>query len=138
MTKKLLADITFNSCAQNLQKVRGLVKAGARDAGCSEELVDRLVLVIDEACANVIRHAYRDDPCGPIRLKLAREDDELIFWLRDFADPVDVGCIKPRDLGECRPGGLGINFIDSVMDEWRFLRPDDGRGNILRMTKKIA
>jgi sigma-B regulation protein RsbU (phosphoserine phosphatase) len=62
----------------------------------------------------------------------------LRFELRDYAEPVDASRIRPRDLAECRPGGLGINLIDSVMDEWRFSQPDEGRGNRLTMVKKLA
>jgi sigma-B regulation protein RsbU (phosphoserine phosphatase) len=60
------------------------------------------------------------------------------FELRDYAEPVDASRIRPRDLSECRPGGLGINLIDSVMDEWRFCAPEAGRGNRLIMVKKLA
>ena len=44
--------------------------------------------------------------------------------------------IRPRDLSECRPGGLGINFIDETMDRWR-LRPLRRGGNLLVMRKRI-
>ena len=35
-------------------------------------------------------------------------------------------------------GGLGSHFIREIMDEARFERPADGRGNILNLTKRIA
>lgn len=138
MVPQWLVDVTFNACPQNLARVRQLVAARAREAGCSEALARQLVLVVDEACANVIRHGYRGDRSGSIRLRLAREDGRLEFFLRDHCDPVDPTCLKPRDLRECRPGGLGLNFIDQVMDRWEFLRPDDGGlGNVLHMSRKI-
>ena len=132
-----LLDLTFNSCPNNLQRVRSLVRERAAEAGCDEQLIQKLILVVDEACANVMRHAYSGERSGSMRLRLLREGDRLVFKLRDYADPVDAECLKPRDLEECRPGGLGLNFIDSVMDSWEFLPPEDGRGNLLRMTKKI-
>lgn len=133
-----LVDVTFNSCPNNLQRVRKLVKLRALEQGCSDELVGKLVLVVDEACANIIRHGYHGDRSGAIRLQLVRVDDRLDFRLRDYAEPVDPACVKPRDLRECRPGGLGLNFIDTVMDEWAFERPDDGAGNVLLMSRKIV
>ena len=137
MTDLLLAEKTFSASPGNLQQVRCLVKEQARNAGCSEALVQKLVLVVDEACANIIRHGYHGDPDGSIQLRLERRNQRLVFELRDYADPVDPCRIKPRDLSECRPGGLGINFIDSVMDDWEFRRPATGKGNILYMTRKI-
>lgn len=132
-----LLDLTFNACPDNLQRVRSMVRSKVAAAGCSDELIRKLMLVVDEACSNVIRHAYDGDRRGSVRLLLSRNGDRLVFRLRDYAKPVDASCIKPRDLEECRPGGLGINFIDCVMDSWEFLRPAEGPGNILQMTKKI-
>ena len=101
--------------------MRGLVREQVAAQGADDELTHKLTLVIDEACANVIRHGYRGDREGRMRLLLrAREPGVLEFQLRDYAAPVDPACIKPRDLNECRPGGLGINIIDSVMDRWQF------------------
>jgi len=50
---------------------------------------------------------------------------------------VDVSKVKPRDLEDIRPGGLGTHFIREVMDEVEFLRPPNDSGNILRMVKRI-
>lgn len=133
-----LACLDFNSCSSNLQEIRGQVRAAAEAVGCQEDLVQKLVLVVDEAIANVIQHGYQGSRCGDIRLQISQHQDLLRFELFDWATPVDPECIKPRDLSEARPGGLGINFIDSVMDSWEFKRPDHGEGNVLVMDKKIG
>jgi len=132
-----LLRLDFNSCSSNLQDIRARVRSAANAAGCSAQLVEKLVLVVDEAIANVIRHGYKGSECGDIRLCLSRQGNHLHIELTDWAEPVDPGCIKPRDLSECRPGGLGINFIDSVMDFWEFRRPRQGPGNLLVMDKII-
>jgi sigma-B regulation protein RsbU (phosphoserine phosphatase) len=67
-----------------------------------------------------------------------RERDMLVFELADEAPPVDPSRMQPRDLGECRPGGLGVAFIDTLMDEWRIEPGQSGKGNILRMRKRLA
>ena len=137
-----LVDVTFNACPNNLRNVRRLVEARAREVGCEEPLVRKLVLVVDEACANVIRHGYNGDRSGCMRLRLARREDRLDFFLRDQCSPVDPSCLKPRELpddpGACAPGGLGLTFIDQVMDAWEFRAPEDGaEGNVLYMSRKI-
>lgn len=117
-----------------------------RDALCSRldrlgvdrALRDRLKLVLDEAAANVIRHAYRDCSPGRIELTVERRRGMLRIRLRDEAPPVDPGCVRPRDLDECRPGGLGVNFIDATMDGWRLRPLRRGRGNVLTMFKRLA
>jgi sigma-B regulation protein RsbU (phosphoserine phosphatase) len=135
--EKQLLDLEFNSCTSNLQDIRHRIRETADQAGCSEELVQKLTLVIDEAIANVIRHGYKGTEGGDIRLRVFQRDELLWFELIDWAETVDPGCIKPRDLSECRPGGLGVNFMDSVMDSWEFKQPPEGSGNVLLMSKKI-
>jgi sigma-B regulation protein RsbU (phosphoserine phosphatase) len=121
---------------ESLKPLRDAVCAALERAGADEELRQRLKLVIDEAAANVIRHAYGGSGDGPIRLTLERRRGAVRFKLRDFAPPVDPGRIRPRDLSECRPGGLGINFIDDTMDSW-CIRPVRGGGNVLIMLKRL-
>jgi len=42
-----------------------------------------------------------------------------------------------RDLGECRPGGLGVPFIRMLMDDWQLQPGPGGHGNVLRMRKRL-
>jgi hypothetical protein len=70
-------------------------------------------------------------------LSLTQQEDMLEFELSDEAPPVDPARVKPRDLSDCRPGGLGVNFIDALMDDWQ-LAPRAGGGNVLRMRKRYA
>ena len=56
----------------------------------------------------------------------------------DYAPPVDPSIIKPRDLGEVRPGGLGVHLIRSVCDDARFVTPPPGVGNLFKLTKRLG
>lgn len=120
-----------------LRLIRNAVTSVAELAGCSEALVRDIVIAVDEACQNIIRHAYRGSPEGEIILEIDRENHHLVIFLKDFAPTIDVAKVKPRDLDDIRPGGLGTHFIRSVMDEVSFLAPPGGVGNILKMVKKI-
>ncbi|GJM09017.1 MAG: hypothetical protein DHS20C11_12930 [Lysobacteraceae bacterium] len=134
-----LASIGFHASCENLKLAREVVADAVAQAttDCPHCVEDHLLLVVNEAIANVIRHAYRNDPDGRIELTIYERRGKLIFYLRDYAPRVDVSRIKPRDLSDCRPGGLGVNFIDSVMDSWVFTVPEDGAGNLLIMTKDL-
>lgn len=106
-------------------------------SGAGDEDRRALVLALDEAASNVIRHAYRG-PCeGQISLSVVRDGADLHFELRDDAPCVDPTRVRPRDLDECRPGGLGVNIIDALMDEWRFEPLAGGAGNRLVMRKRL-
>lgn len=130
-------DLDFPAHPQELGAMRHKVVAALARAGVEAELRQALVLAVDEACANVIRHGY-GGPCDArIRLRLSQHENELVFELRDFAPCVDPARVQPRDLDETRPGGLGINFIDALMDSWS-LQPLQGGGNLLSMRKRLV
>jgi anti-sigma regulatory factor (Ser/Thr protein kinase) len=105
--------------------------------GFDTDLRNQLVLAVDEAAANVIRHGYKNAPDGKLELSAWLVDENLEIRLRDFAPPVDASCVKPRDLMECKPGGLGVNLIDMSFDRWWFAKPDHGCGNVLVMTRRL-
>jgi len=130
-----LARRSFAAAAENLAEARAAVAEACRATGLDEAASRNLQLAVDEACANIIRHGYKDGASGVIELSVHREGDALVLRLRDDAEPVDASSLRPRDLDEARPGGLGIHFIDQIMDRREFLRPADGRGNLLEMTK---
>lgn len=137
MSAPPLLRIEFAARAESLAEVRAAVQRALSAQGVDARATARIVLAIDEACANIIRHAYGGCGDGRIALRIERQRGRLRFRLRDHAPAVDPGCIKPRDLGECRPGGLGINIIDETMDHWR-LRPLRRHcGNVLTMVRRL-
>jgi len=132
-----IVQIRIDSRPETLRLVRAVVGEAAALCGCSEQCVRDIVIAVDEACQNVIRHAYRGSPDGEILIDIRRERDRIAFNIIDFADPVDLSKVKPRSLEELRPGGLGIHFISECMDEVRFRAPPAGAGNRLWMVKRI-
>ena len=131
-------ELRFPARAERLKHVREAVHDAAVRVGCGERAIHDIVLAVDEACQNIIRHAYADTPDGEIILEILGEDDNIVVLLRDFAAPVDPTRIGPRDLTDVRPGGLGTHFMRMVMDGVEFLPPPGGRGNLLRMVKRIG
>ena len=134
---RYLGGIAGSSDPENLRLVRRKTSEVLSEVGFDEDQRARLVLAVDEAVANVIRHAYAGCCDGRVELSFWLDADIVRIELRDYADPVDPNRIKPRDLSECRPGGLGVNLIDSVMDNWCFRHPADGPGNQLTMVKRL-
>lgn len=133
-----ILEFAFPSQADQLKKVRGKVRDTARLCGFGADAAQDIVLAVDEACQNVIRHAYGGSPEGEIVLEIRRAGGDLVVLLRDFAESTDVTTVKPRDLDDLRPGGLGTHFMTEVMDRVEFLSPPEGGGNLLRMVKRIA
>lgn len=133
-----IAQMRIASRPEFLRLVRAMVTEAGDANGCTGECVSQMVMAVDEACQNIIRHAYGGDPDGEIVVDIRREDDCISIHLLDFAAPVDVSTIKPRPLDDVKPGGLGTHFIQQCMDECSFLTPPDGTGNCLRLVKRIT
>ena len=133
-----VAEIRIASRPDCLRLVRALVNEVGDANGCGGVCISQMVMAVDEACQNIIRHAYAGDPEGEIVVDIRRQDDAIAIHLLDFAAPVDVSKIKPRPLDDVKPGGLGTHFIHECMDESGFLTPPDGAGNCLRLVKKIS
>ena len=123
--------------ADELKGIRDAVRENVEACGCSAQSAADIVLAIDEACQNIIRHAYRGDSDNVIELEIEHQDDRLIVSLADHAPAIDPSRVKPRNLEDIRPGGLGTHFIRRVMDEVEFQTPTSGCGNLLRMVRRI-
>lgn len=125
--------------AESLKPMRDALCAALERAGLVEGARERLKLVVDEAAANVIRHAYGGCSAhGKMQLDVTLTRGYLRISLRDWAPAVDPSRVKPRDLSECRPGGLGVNFIDETVDRWRLVPLKRGCGNRLTMFKRLG
>jgi len=138
MSIETLFEIRFPAKPERLCLVRSLVKRTAEVVGCCPELSDKLVIAINEACVNVIQHAYQGDELGEIVLEMLNNNGKLHFRLVDYAKPIDLDSVKPRDLDDIRPGGLGTHFINEIMDECDMGHLEEGKGNYLEMIKKIS
>lgn len=135
---KLLVALRVPSQPERLRLIRTVIAEASRSSGCSHDCVRDIVLAVDEACQNIIRHAYGGDPDREIYLDIRLDEDHIVFDIVDFADRVDVEKIQPRNLDDIRPGGLGTHFIKECMDKTEYLPPPEGAGNLLRMMKKIS
>lgn len=103
-----------------LQLVRGATERIARIMKFSREDARDIVLAVDEACSNIIRHSYKNDPNGKIEFFFELEAEKLIIRIMDEGTQCDMDKMVPRDMDEIRPGGLGIHIMKSVMDSLEF------------------
>lgn len=119
-----------------LKIVRSSVESLCGMAGLNEAESCKVVLAVDEACSNIIRHSYDGASDRPIICQGELADQKLRFILQDYGKKVDPSKIRARNLADVRPGGLGVHFIQEVMDRMEF--EDCGEeGTRLFLEKKI-
>ena len=107
----------FSSLPENLAAVRMFVRQFLKAEGFADRESEALVLGVDEACSNIIRHAYAAGDPQPISLFCERQADRLCFHLRDFGVAVDPAQFSRRPLEQVEPGGLGLYLIEHIFDE---------------------
>ena len=134
--EECLLELRFPAQPDRMILVREAVRSAARFCGFDEPATRDIVLAVGEACQNVILHAYAGREPGAIELGILRGAEGLILRVTDFGPAVDPATIKPRELDDVRPGGLGTHFIQELMDSAVFGPAPDGVGNVLQMTKR--
>ena len=132
----LLFEHRFPARPKELCQTRSSVRTALTKSGWCSDTVGDIVLAIDEACQNIIRHAYGEETDEEIVLQIRCEGEALVISLRDYAPKVSPDCMKSRDLEDIRPGGLGCHFIQQVMDEVSISPLSEDRGNVMRMVKR--
>lgn len=133
--------VSITSEPKQAAVVRAAVDAFAAELGANQSDRSNLVLAIDEAVCNVIKHGYRGQPGQPIDVKLERLSQKgrtgLRVVIRDQGRQIDPTEIVGRDLDDVRPGGLGTHIIRSIMDEVEYRRQETS-GMELRMVKWLS
>lgn len=129
---KRLLHTVINADARQLKALRDAVRQAITPTGCPLRECDAIILAVNEAAMNIIQHAYAGKP-GDITVEIHNNEGELVISLRDRAPPIDVTQIKPRELDDLRPGGLGTHFMRQLMDTVSYSVPGDGVGNRLEM-----
>ncbi len=117
-----------------LAVVRDVTERMASLAGFEGGEAAAIKLAVDEACSNVLRHAYCGDTSRRLRINFTLTPDSLISELHDFGIGFDPNSVPAPDLENLKPGGLGIHLMRTVMDEIDYVQ-SDLEGNTLRLVK---
>lgn len=121
-----------------LAAIRDFASDAARQAGLLENDVYAVEQAVDEACSNIIEHAYGGEGKGDIFCTCCPDEKGITITLQDFGSPFNPDEIPEPDMSkglmEVQTGGLGLFFIRRLMDVVRF-EFTPGSGNILTMVK---
>lgn len=136
-TKKTY-QLKLPSQASNLSLIRELVTKVASQIGLDSEEASKIELAVDEACTNVIKHAYGNNSDKVLDILLKVERDKLVIIVSDKGKGFDPSEVKVPDLGESikagKRGGLGICLMKTLMDKVDFqIKP--GSKNQVRLVK---
>lgn len=129
--------LNIPSRTDNLEIIRDFIIGIARKFGFNDDGIGEIELAVDEACANVIKHAYNYDENKKIDITVETNSSKLTITISDQGRGFDPNKLESPEqrLQKHARGGLGIALIKKVMDEVSFeLNPGN---NHVRMVKYI-
>lgn len=101
------------------------------------DTVSNVVIAINEACMNIIQHANDGKYKGNIELILSVSGSKFEVCIEDDASLINPELLKGRDIDVIEPGGLGLFFMNDIMDTVEFDIGSNNKGNKLTMVKSI-
>lgn len=131
---------TFPGRYDSLVKVSEFVIQAAKEAGLANADTYAVELAVDEACCNIIDHAYGGEGKGELQCSVIVNEGELTIILRDDGKPFDPESIPTPEfnvpLEKLKSRGVGLYLMRRLMDEidYKFSK---NNGNILTMIKRI-
>ena len=137
--KKGRFELEVDNRLENLSVISDFIGKAMRQIGAKEKSIAEVQLAVDEACSNIILHAYSGRK-GIVKLALELMGGDLIVTIKDRGKPFDPASVPPpdleADLNERKIGGLGMYLMRKVMDEVSYTF-DAEEGNRLTMRKHL-
>ncbi|MDD5067530.1 MAG: ATP-binding protein [bacterium] len=138
----MVKSIELQGSGESLALGREFIHLQLQNAGVSSAISDLVVLACDEACANVVRHFYRDDPEKKyiITINVSPEKKKIIVVVESYGRKIRIRKRRKINLEkhvrEGRESGLGIYFMNSLMDEvtYHYIK----KMNVVRLIKYIS
>lgn len=132
--------LVIKSRTENLSEIRDFISSAALNAGFLKDTVDNIILAVDEACTNIIKHAYKYFPDGEIVLTLKTTEDTFTIEIIDYGKSFEPGLIPNPDLkkylDQRRVGGLGMYLMKTLMDDVKY-KSIPGKFNQVSLSKNI-
>jgi len=128
--------LSIRSHPERLKEVRRVIIDITSKTDLSKEDAGSIILAVDEACSNIIKHSYKNDYHQKIDLIIKLGTDFLTISIIDEGIGFDIHSIETRDIAEVKPGGLGLYIIGQVMDRVEYCYTPEGK-NKIKMEKKL-
>lgn len=132
----------IESKTEVLADVRLFVSTAAREFGFNDDDVMKIEIAVDEACTNIIKHAYNNRPDGWIHIDVRGQSenskDKFIINISDSGKSFNPEHYTAPDMAKyfqkMQRGGLGVFLMKKIMDEVEYgsASPD---GNSIRLVK---
>lgn len=139
-SRKHSFELCVKSETSQLAVIRDFITGHAEECKIPGQVLNALILAVDEAATNIVKHAYHYATDKEIHIVFQVTDEECTVSLTDFGDSFDPSLIPQPNMKEYlqqhRVGGLGLYLIRTLMDGMEY-KTDPGHANKLILKKKI-
>jgi serine/threonine-protein kinase RsbW len=108
------------SSTENLVMIREFVTSIGEQAGLPPAEIMKLETAVDEACSNVIEHAYGSDVTKEVSVRATLDDQILEITVTDTGIGFDPSTVEQKGLDKLmrgrKSGGLGMLLMRKFMD----------------------
>jgi serine/threonine-protein kinase RsbW len=117
--------LKVKSRTENLSAIRDFVFNAATEVGFNSDDIGNMILAVDEACTNIIKHAYKSYPDGEIIINLKYSEEKFTIEIIDYGNSFHPESVPDLDLQKYykqrRVGGLGMFLMKTLMDEVKYV-----------------
>jgi len=139
-TKNNQLELEVKAKLKNLAVIDDFINESMKQLGMNKDETLQVRLAVNEACTNIIQHAYSGESEKPIIILCSMSGNECVIEIRDWGKPFDPDSVPlpdtESDLFERKEGGVGIFLMRQMMNDVRYVFRS-GRYNELRMIKHI-
>jgi serine/threonine-protein kinase RsbW len=139
-TKSKEKELLVKSRTENLTTVREFISSAVEEVHAPQDIAGDIVLAVDEACTNIIKHAYKFSPDGDITIVFKYSENKVVVKITDHGAPFSPDTVPTPDLKkyfeEKRVGGLGMYLMKSLMDDVNY-KSVPGKYNQVLLTRKL-
>ena len=132
-------ELKINSSTDNLSEVRKFILASWSSFGYDAKDGLKVALSVDEACTNIIKHAYHNSSDGIIKIVVDNNKKKFIVKITDNGSHFDPNGVPEPNIPERQKdkkgGGLGMFLMKKLMDEVRY--KSNGKSNQLILVKYL-
>lgn len=127
-------ELVISSSTNNLAEVRSFVEMHTDEIKLDEKVVLHIALAVDEACTNIIKHAYNNSANEKIWIKIKATNKKINIRITDNGNPFDPSIIGEPNIAKSQKmkkgGGLGMFLIKKIMDKVKY-NPKRGSNELI-------
>jgi len=135
MLNILKNELTLESSTDHLSEVRNFVEVNGIRVGLNKQTIAHISLAVDEACTNIIKHAYSNDLTKQIKIKIKTSENKFTVIITDSGKHFDPNKIPEPNIEKNQKmkkgGGLGMFLMKKLMDEVHYNPKVNGNELIL-------